>query len=363
MDTPDKAVNAGVHASTGFEFQKHCALYILLENYADLQNSRYFICIEHHDDILFCFQDPNDSISNIDAYQAKKSSDKWKNSGLYDIIKHIIHTGHSLANDPIEKLSTYSHTLSFLTNNSIHVTSGTKKGSVSEIINEANLKVKYTDLHDDIKKVVKDELTKICDPKKPVLDQLDHMSLVYIDLPKASKSQIHQLIGKFQDTFGDQVEDHKAAIMTLIDLFRDIENTFNQGGKSDLMHKSKRLESQKINDAINVITTQQLAYSLWKSKKDEINTILSIPVAQRRQFKLEFENSFDYFKDLTQAEHRKILKFTKEDCQIILDTCITDEDCVHEIYSKYKLNNNSQLSDLQLKAALFAAYVQTKGNI
>ena len=69
-----KEVNAGVHNATGIEFQKHCALYIFLENYEDIKDKQFFICIEHHDDFIFCYQNDHDVISAIDTYQAKKSS-------------------------------------------------------------------------------------------------------------------------------------------------------------------------------------------------------------------------------------------------------------------------------------------------
>ncbi len=74
MAQQNKSANAGVHNSIGIEFQKHCALYLLFEKYAAIENRKYFICIEHHDDFLFCYQTQGDLLESIEAYQAKKSS-------------------------------------------------------------------------------------------------------------------------------------------------------------------------------------------------------------------------------------------------------------------------------------------------
>lgn len=74
MGKPNRTVNAGVHGAAGIEFQKHCALYLLFEEYDNLNDTKYFICIEHKDDFLFCYQDKEGLVHSIDCYQAKKSS-------------------------------------------------------------------------------------------------------------------------------------------------------------------------------------------------------------------------------------------------------------------------------------------------
>ena len=78
--TKKKAANSGVVALSGFEFQRNCALYLLLEEYATFKDQDYFLCIEHHDDFLFCFRTiDSQRIRNIKAYQAKKKTGSlWK---------------------------------------------------------------------------------------------------------------------------------------------------------------------------------------------------------------------------------------------------------------------------------------------
>ena len=57
----DKSTNAGVDAQTGFALQRNSALYLLLEEYhSKFKERKYFICLEHHDDFIFCFLNENE---------------------------------------------------------------------------------------------------------------------------------------------------------------------------------------------------------------------------------------------------------------------------------------------------------------
>jgi len=62
MATKNKYSNSGVDGAGGYEFQKHCALYIFLEKYEDIKDSKYFICLEHYEDFLFCYLDESGKI-------------------------------------------------------------------------------------------------------------------------------------------------------------------------------------------------------------------------------------------------------------------------------------------------------------
>jgi hypothetical protein len=64
-------VNSGVEALTGFSFQRNSAIYLVLENYDILVSRKFFICIEHHDDLIFAHLSNSNVISRIEAYQAK----------------------------------------------------------------------------------------------------------------------------------------------------------------------------------------------------------------------------------------------------------------------------------------------------
>ena len=114
-----KSANAGVDALTGFGFQRNCALYLLLNDYDSFKNREFFLCIEHHDDFLFCFKTSClTQIEEIHAYQAKKLSGAiWKiNPRLSEIIAKMLEVGNDLKEDPISKSSSYDHSLTFISN-------------------------------------------------------------------------------------------------------------------------------------------------------------------------------------------------------------------------------------------------------
>ena len=73
----NKYSNSGVVGSSGYECQKHWALYILLEQYNDIKDTKYFIFLEHYEDFLFAYMNKDEMINKIETYQAKKSAKKW----------------------------------------------------------------------------------------------------------------------------------------------------------------------------------------------------------------------------------------------------------------------------------------------
>ena len=358
--TQSKSANAGVHNAIGIEFQKHCAVYILLDTYSTIKDKNYFICLEHHDDFLFCHLTPTDIVSNIQAFQAKKSSNPWATTKLYELIKGIAETGVNLANDPISKEAAYDHTLQFLSNNTINLDDGKKKNKKLVVVSDSNSPVQFTILDAGIKKKIIEGITKELTLSADELAQLDKFSLAFIDLPRKSENQVAALIGKFASLFGNTVADHKAAIKVLIDLFRSVETVLNNGTKIQLLDTSKRVTSKQITHAIDVITSKQKAYALWRDVNKEVAPQLQISVFDQEQFMLQVNNSFDLFKDLKQAEHQKVIAYARGN-RAIWQNCYTESDCIQEIYKSFLKTERSNLNALDLKAAIFAAYVEVKG--
>jgi hypothetical protein len=342
------SMNAGVHTGTGIEFQKHCALYLLIENWETHKDKKYFICIEHHDDFLFCYQNEDELVETIQTYQAKKSSEPWgMTRKLYKILQQILEVGKNIKNDSIPKSPTYSHQLSFLTNNSIKIPKNT--------LNETNSSVKFVDLPEENRNTISQEIEKI----NPDLSEINNLNFYFIDIGKTSKNQKRQLIGLFTEIFNKKVSDHKAAVDVLLGLFRDIELTFNQGNKSKLLDESKRLDSKKINDALEVITTKSKAFDVWRDKKDDVSKLLRIPFSRQEEFELHFENSFDYFKDKTKTEHYKIFTLVKS-YKSILDSCYSESECIESLYNKVIIDTSIRQDKLYVKAAILAAYFEIK---
>lgn len=264
MSKTNKAVNAGVHSSTGFEFQKHCALYILFDNYEELKDRKYFICLEHHDDFLYCYQEDNNFISYINAYQAKKSSTEWKQGKiLYEIIKKMLEVGVALGTDNVMRTHSYSHNLEFITNNSIGLNNGKQKEKrKSTTVNESTNSLGFIDLNEEVREKIKTEIGKLTGVNVTSLNELDNISMTFIDIPKQNQQQKDYLVGFVSRLFGKEVRDCRAALDTLLTLFRDAENTLNKGNTAKLMDESKRVYSANIKEAINIITTKSMAFDL-----------------------------------------------------------------------------------------------------
>lgn len=354
------AVNAGVHASTGFEFQKHCALYFLVERYEDLKCKKYFISFENHDDFLFCYKTNDELIFLIECYQAKKSSTQWTLGGrMYEIIKKMIDVGLCLKEDGHPKTNNYKHSLNFITNNSIKLVAGKSKDKVEVTINESNSKVKFLELDNKIVTKIVNGIEKLINSDLEELNESDNISIEYIDLPKSSKLQKDCLVGLFKRKFGDKVRDEVAAVDTLLLLFRDVETTLNQGNVAKLMDESKRVSCESINSTIEVITTKKMAFELWREEKKEICKKLKISIPNMRIFERDFDNSFDRFKDLEQVEHNKILSFVRENRSLLYE--FTEQiECIEELYNSFVNKISSQLSEISIKAAIYAAYIEVR---
>jgi hypothetical protein len=237
--------------------------------------------------------------------------------------------------------------LYFLTNHSINL----KKGKIGNTINERNNTIKFDALHSDIKKELQTSTNKDTE------NEIDNLIFSYIDFNKTFKAQKQHLVGIFNDIFSDTILDHKASVETLLSLFRDVENTLNQDNIAKLMDKSKRVESEKIKQTLNILTTKQKAFNEWRNQKDKYSELLKIPIKEHKKFELEFKSAFDYFKDLTQVEHQKIKDFVKN---IDLIDCFSEESGLRKVIEEFKYTHNTQFDNITTKAILLASYIQTR---
>ena len=70
-DMNNTNVNSGVQANIGMEFQKHSTVYLFLEKYEEFKNNRYFIILEHDEDIIFGFLDDKEKLTKIRTLSSK----------------------------------------------------------------------------------------------------------------------------------------------------------------------------------------------------------------------------------------------------------------------------------------------------
>ena len=351
----NSSTNAGVDALTGFALQRNIALYLLLEGYNDkFKDANYFVCLEHHDDCIFCFFDENNSIQTIEAYQSKKKSpSNWTlNTDLIEILKKLLQTGTNLIKDSIPKSSSYKHFLIFISNQTINLKSKTPKGSCS--IKEDNISVEFNDLHKGIKDCI---TNKIQD--SVLKSELVNLRFNWVDLNRTVEKQENQLVGQFESLFMDKVVDHRAAVKTLISLFRHIETRYNDGSIARLLDETKRVSSSEINDAIKVITSKSKCYKYWRDQKSNICKALDIKPINKDTFELAFESAFDFFKSIEEAEHLGVLYFVKSNIDKC-ETC-TEEENVLELIDLFLSEQSPRFENLQLKAVVFAAVFEVIG--
>lgn len=70
----DQSVNAGVIALHGFALQRNMALFFILDNYdTKFDGTKYFLSLEHLEDILFCYLDDHGRAVKVETYQSKKN--------------------------------------------------------------------------------------------------------------------------------------------------------------------------------------------------------------------------------------------------------------------------------------------------
>lgn len=348
--------NAGVQANVGFDFQRNTCVYLLLDYYSLLKDMNYFVMLEHYDDIVFGFLNSKGELSEIKIYQAKKSATVWSTGQLYEILIKMCNAGIGVSNDNLGKASDYTQSSYFVTNNTIAIEykCSTNNKNKKSYINETNENVEYKSMHKDCQIALKKGNTEFQFDAEQ-LKHFENITFSYIDLGRNTKTQLQLLTGKFKDVFGNKILDHAAARDTLITELKKVESTYNQGHQPKLSDINKRVTSAKINDILNILTTKNLAIDFCRKKSEKICEELSINVIDAMTFELDFENSLDEFKDLSQGEHQKIIQFIRNKKDIFSN--FTDHiSCIKELYQLFINGHNSALNPTQLKAGISAGY-------
>ena len=136
-------------------------------------------------------------------------------------------------------------------------------------------------------------------------------------------------------------------------LFLEIENIFNQNEVIKLLDKTKRVSSEQVEKAFNLITTKAKAFEYWKNHETEIAKKLQIKPSEKEQFKLGFETAFDFFKSIEKAEHKIIFEFVKKnytDCEDY-----SEHETVVNLFNLFNKQKTTNFNENQLKAILYAA--------
>ncbi|WP_196888325.1 hypothetical protein [Aureivirga sp. CE67] len=351
----DKSINGGVSAQTGFALQRNTALYLLLEFYEEkFKDKNYFLCLEHYDDFLFCFLSEKNEIELIEAYQSKKKSpDIWKlDKELFNILKKLLKTGEALNKDEIIKSKDYRHLLFFSSNQITQLKLKKNKVPYSVSIKEDNYLVEYNYLPTPIKERI---IKGIND--ESLNKQFDYLHFIWIDLNRTVDKQINELVGQLDKVFGEKINNPRAAVMALLEMFNELEVIFNQGNVVKLLDNSKRITSEQIEKTFKILTTKSKCFDYWRKHESQVSQILKVKPYEREEFELTFNSSFDFFKSMKQVEHRDILEFTR----LNYKKCkkYKEEEIVLELIEMFYENCSSLLDKDKVKAIFFAAYFET----
>ncbi|WP_110685909.1 dsDNA nuclease domain-containing protein [Salinicola aestuarinus] len=370
MTKTKKAVNAGVDALLGFEFQRNCALYLLLNNYDRFKGREFFLCIEHHDDFLFCYRsDCRDKIEEIHSYQAKKLSGAvWTiNERFSEAVAKMLEVGNNLINDPAPKCQSYTHDLIFISNTDIKLnykpSKDEKEYGKKEIVyflNEQNFKCSYDGIPGEIQDVIDKKVGSFCNKEKITYHkpELDNLHIEWVDLPRRKKDQKDILVGLMCRNF-PHVLDPNAAVELLLSLFREVEAVYNQGRVINLLDSSKRVEGGEIKRAIDVIETEQKTFNLWRNYSTELSRRFQVPIGIQNNHENHIRNTFELLKDMANREHQIIKSFIREN-DYSMDF-YSHEDMFYKYVSDIKDENSMNLKDVDIFFSVLCAYVECHG--
>lgn len=370
----DKAVNAGVTAQTGFELQRNCALLLILDNYKFYKDKSFFVCIEHQDDFLFAFTtDNHKNLQEVCSYQSKKKSGSiWTiNADFGEIISKILGTGSHFINDKMPKTDDYKHKLTFISNTDMSLKYSPnqkekKEGKklISVKVNEMNEEQSFNSLHPDIKVRINSSVKDYCKKNTKTLDEgeFNNLTLQWVDFPKTANKQREMLIGLMHSKF-PHVVDPKASIELFIELFRKVEQIYNQKNIARLLDESKRLYAEDLKATLDIIQKEQRTYEKWRNHAESFAPTFKIPILVQESAKDKIRETFEYLKDLTNLDHMKIRKF------------IYDNDYRAKYYSLVEMlrgyiseireSENINLNDIDIFFTCLCTYVEfyDEGNL
>lgn len=367
MTVQDIDDNSGVEAILGFEFQRNCALLLLLDNYKSYKDINYFISIEHYDDFVFGFRNPsNTKIQYLKSYQAKKLTEpKWSIPALAMPTSKMLDVGTAIKSDLADKTADFKADLIFVSDSVIELKSenlnkDTKEKARYDIerIRIDNPYLSFNKLPETLKNRVISTVSEVSSKKYNNID-FDCLAYEWVDLPKTPRNQLAILETRVNENFHG-TPDPKAALHVLLSLFKDIETTHNKRQKISLMDKRKILEGHEIRQAVTVIDLERRTLDFWRSSSEKICPKLKIPISKSNRASEYIGIAFELFKDKSNQEHKKIHDFVRDNN--FEDNCYTSADAIEmfvkEYYQSPILSNVIEREEVVF--AIVCAYVQTR---
>jgi hypothetical protein len=370
LNASKKAANSGIDALLGFEFQRNSALYLLLNDYDHFKRREFFLCIEHHDDFLFCYRtDCRSNIEEVHSYQAKKlSGNVWSiNERFSELVAKILEVGNDLINDPIPKCASYTHELTFVSNTDIKLNYKPSKQEkvngkkeITYLLNEQNSKCTYSEIPSEIKDKIQKSVDTFCKKKDITYHEpeFDNLRIQWVDFPRNKNTQKDALVGLMVRKF-PHVSDPSAAIELLLSLFSGIEAVYNQGKIINLLDSTKRIEGDEIKLAIDIIETEQKTFKLWRDYSTELSRKFRVPIGIQNNHENYIKNTFELLKDMNNNEHQIIKNYIRQNDYSM--NYYGHDDMFHAYVSDIKSKNSMNLSDVDIFFSTLCAFVEHHG--
>jgi len=367
MDMPDIDDNSGVEALLGFEFQRNCALLLLLDNYKSYKDRNYFISIEHYDDFLFGFRDfSNSKIEHIKSYQAKKLTDpKWTIAGLALPTSKMLNVGKAINHDIADKTPDFRADLIFVSDSVIELKSDNlNKGNNQkakydiERIRIDNPYMSYNELPTNLQILVANSV-KAVTKNTYCASEFNSLGYEWVDLPKTPRNQLAILETRVGESFLG-VPDAKAALLVLLSLFKSIEAVHNKRKQISLLDSRKILEGHDIGIAVTVIDLESRALDFWRQSAEQFCPKLKLPMGKSNKASEYIGMAFELFKDKNNQEHKKIFSFVRD--HAFEDFCYSSADTIEMFVDKYYKSNiaSNVIEREDVIFAIVCAYVQTR---
>lgn len=370
MNVKKKSANSGIDALLGFEFQRNCALYLLLNDYNRFKGREFFLSIEHHDDFIYCYRtNCRSNIEEIRSFQAKKlSGNVWKiNKRFSEVIAKMLEVGNDLKTDPIPKSLDYTHELTFISNSDIELDFTPNKKEKADgkepftiKINEQNNKSQYTAIPKDIQQRICNKVEQFCSSSNNTYfeKELGNIHIQWIDFPRTKQTQIDCLVGLMRRKF-PHVSDPAAAVELLLSLFRDVESIYNQGKIISLLDTSKRIEGDVIKKAIDVIETEQKTFELWRTHSEQLAIKFQIPIGIQNNYENQIKNTFEHIKDMSNNEHQIVRRFVEQNNYSL--THFRHDEMFKAYLDDIKSKYDMYLTDLDVFFTILCSFVEYHG--
>ena len=152
------------------------------------------------------------------------------------------------------------------------------------------------------------------------------------------------------------VVDPKASVELFIELFKRVEQIYNQKNIARLLDESKRLYGHDLKKTLEIIQVEQKTYEKWRNNAENFSPTFKIPLLVQESAKDKIRETFEYLKDLTNFDHMKIKKFIQNnDYRLNYFSLI---DLLKGYILEIKKSEHINLNDIDIFFTCLCAYVE-----